>query len=300
MSAKVPHIIQYQGSKRKLALQILKYMPSKMNKLIEPFSGMAAISIAAAYYNKSSAYYINDINKPLVELLATVVNYPEKLVSDYEKLWLEQFSYASHLDHYYEIRKRFNSGEQNAVNMLYLLARCVKGSVRYSRDGRFNQSPDKRRHGVNPINLKKSVEAVSTLLKGKTIFSALDYHEILEMAKPGDVVYMDPPYQGVSNIKDSRYFSGIDFYDFMEALDILNKRQIDFLISYDGCCGSRQYGQSIPIELGCKKILLNAGVSTQATLLGKKEITYEALYLSQGLGKSILELPEQLLLLEAI
>lgn len=301
MNGKIPHIVQYQGSKRKLALQILEYMPHKFNKLIEPFAGMAAISIAAAYQHRAGTYHINDLNEPLVKILEAAINEPQKLVDAYRVLWNEQFSFSeNHTDHYYEVRRRFNDGEQTAANMLYLLARCVKGSVRYSGDGKFNQSPDKRRHGTNPDNLAKNVFSIAKLLQGRTVFTALDYREVLTFAKPGDIVYMDPPYQGVSNVRDNRYFSGVAFNEFADALDVLNKRNIDFLISYDGCCGTRQYGNDLPKELECKKILLDAGLSSQATLLGKREVTYEALYVSKGLCKNLLNFPEQLLLLEAI
>lgn len=301
MNGKVPHIVQYQGSKRKLALQILEYMPQKFNKLIEPFSGMAAISIATAYQDRANMYYINDINKPLVSILEAAVNQPEKLVTEYEKLWREQFTFSeNHVEHYYEVRNRFNNGDSSAVNMLYLLARCVKGAVRYGKDGKFNQSPDKRRHGTTPINLKKNVYQISELLQGKTVFSALDYHEVLKNAQPGDIVYMDPPYQGVSNTRDSRYFSGVDFGDFVESLNMLNAKEVDFIVSYDGCCGERQYGNELPSALECRKVLLDAGLSSQATLLGKREITYEALYISKGLKKYIIDFPEQIVLLEAI
>lgn len=301
MNGKIPHIVQYQGSKRKLAAQILEYMPRKFKRLIEPFSGMAAISIAAAYEQRANSYHINDINEPLIKILEAAVNYPESLINAYRNLWNEQFSFAeNHLEHYYEVRNRFNAGEATAVNMLYLLARCVKGSVRYSSEGNFNQSPDKRRHGTNPDNLQKNVLSISRLLKGRTIFTSKDYREILEQAKHGDIVYMDPPYQGVSNVRDNRYLSGLDFNEFVDALDDLNKRGIDFLISYDGCCGTRQYGNDLPKELECKKVLLDAGLSSQATLLGRREVTYEALYVSKGLSGRIIDFPEQLVLLEAI
>lgn len=301
MNGKIPHIVQYQGSKRKLAAQILEYMPRKFKRLIEPFSGMAAISIAAAYEQRANSYHINDINEPLIKILEAAVNYPESLINAYRNLWNEQFSFAeNHLEHYYEVRNRFNAGEATAVNMLYLLARCVKGSVRYSSEGNFNQSPDKRRHGTNPDNLQKNVLSISRLLKGRTIFTSKDYREILEQAKHGDIVYMDPPYQGVSNVRDNRYLSGLDFNEFVDALDDLNKRGIDFLISYDGCCGTRQYGNDLPKELECKKVLLDAGLSSQATLLGRREVTYEALYISKGLSGRIIDFPEQLVLLEAI
>ena len=49
MNSTIPHIVQYQGSKRKLAPQIMQYMPERFDRLIEPFAGMAAISIAVAY-----------------------------------------------------------------------------------------------------------------------------------------------------------------------------------------------------------------------------------------------------------
>ena len=45
MAKTVPHIVQYQGSKRILAPKILEYFPHRFARLIEPFSGMAAITI---------------------------------------------------------------------------------------------------------------------------------------------------------------------------------------------------------------------------------------------------------------
>ena len=41
MAKTVPHIVQYQGSKRILAPKILEYFPHRFARLIEPFSGMA-------------------------------------------------------------------------------------------------------------------------------------------------------------------------------------------------------------------------------------------------------------------
>ena len=147
----------------------------------------------------------------------------------------------------------------------------------------FNQSPDKRRMGTSPNNLARNVYIISNLLKGKTDFASTDYREITKEARPGDVVYMDPPYQGVCSSRDSRYFSGIKFNEFVECIDDLNRRNIDFVISNDGTCGEKQYGEDLPKELGLIKIMLTAGLSSQSILLGKKETTVEALYLSRNL-----------------
>lgn len=284
MKGKIPHIVQYQGSKRILASQILQYMPNKFNRLLEPFSGMAAISIAAAYNNKTNEYVLNDINIPLVKMLQEAIEQPQKLIDSYTDVWSKQFSYGdNHIQHYYDVRERFNSGEETPSNMLYLLARCVKGSVRYSKAGKFNQSPDKRRHGTNPKTLANNIYKVSQLLNGKVKFFCYDYYDILKLAKHGDLVYMDPPYQGVTNMRDNRYFSGVPFEEFSEALKILNYNKVDYIISYDGACGGKEYGEELPKSLRCKKILLNAGRSSQATLLGKKKTTFEALYISESL-----------------
>ena len=184
--------------------------------------------------------------------------------------------------------------------MLYLLARCVKGSVRYSSTGQFNQSPDKRRMGPSPSTLSKNIFQISNYLKGKTRFTSCDYRDVLSGARQGDIVYMDPPYQGVCSTRDCRYFSGIDYEEFVDSVSDLVRRDIDFIISYDGTCGDKQYGQDLPESLGLKKVLLNAGLSSQSLLLGKKEVTYEALYLSPRLQEVRKTSPEMHLLFDEI
>ena len=284
MNGTTPHIVQYQGSKRNLAPQILRYSPQKFNRLIEPFAGMAAITIAVSSQNRADRYLLNDLNKPLVNILEESITNPQRLIDNYTKVWCEQLTFeGGSVEHFYKVREDFNKGNQCAANMLYLLARCVKGSVRYSSSGMFNQSPDKRRMGTNPKNLARNVYMISSLLKGKTEFMSNDYREVTKNAKSGDIVYMDPPYQGVCTSRDCRYFSGIDFNEFVDCVEDLNRRGIDFIISYDGTCGDKQYGQDLPAELGLKKVMLNAGLSSQSLLLGKKETTREALYLSRNL-----------------
>ena len=44
----VPHPIPYQGSKRNLAPIILSYFPPRFRRLVEPFAGSAAVSLAVA------------------------------------------------------------------------------------------------------------------------------------------------------------------------------------------------------------------------------------------------------------
>ena len=277
---KAPQPIPYQGSKRALAPLILKYFPKNIERLIEPFAGSAAISIATAIRKKADKYWINDLNKPLIDLLSDIVNNPERISSSYKKLWEEQL--GKEKEFFIETRKRFNNYFRTD-DFLYVLARCVKGAVRYNSNGEFNQSADNRRKGKNPLSMEKEIYLFSNLLKNKTQFTSKDYTEIFKEATDKDLIYMDPPYQGTSNQRDSRYLAGIGFNEFVENLKLLNIKGVPFLLSYDGKLGNKSYGNDLPVSLNLHKIMIEVGRSTTSTLLGNKAITYEALYLSESL-----------------
>lgn len=279
----VPHLVQYQGSKRNIASEIIQYFPNKINRLIEPFCGTAAISILAAEKKIVDEFILNDINKPLIEMLKLCINDPELLYQEYQKIWNGQFENdTNNVDYFYKMREEFNKNSQPAL-MLFMLARVVKGAIRYNSNGNMNQSCDKRRNGTKPAQIKTNAYRISNLLKNKVELYSSDYKEIFKMAQPGDLIYMDPPYQGTSNTRDDRYYQGVDYYEFVESLKILNINNIDYIISYDGITGDKKHGKDLPDELELKHILINAGKSSQSTLLGKTEITYESLYLSKNL-----------------
>ena len=284
----IPHPIQYQGSKRALASVILRYFPKNIDRLIEPFAGSAAISIAAAAHGFARHHVINDVNKPLAELLRIIVEQPMELASFYEALWEEQ--HGDSVEHYYRVRERFNRTQDPRL-FLYLLARCVKGSVRYNSDGMFNQSPDKRRLGAQPKTMRANLTGVSRLLMGKATFSSMDYKGVFASAKKADLIYMDPPYQGVCGDRDLRYLSGISHDEFVETLAKLNAREISFIVSYDGRRGERVFGELLPDFLNLMRIEIEAGRSSQSTLLGRDEMTYESLYLSEALVQRLDHLP---------
>jgi DNA adenine methylase len=117
---------------------------------------------------------------------------------------------------------------------------------------------------------------------------------------------MDPPYQGVCGERDSRYFSGIAFDDFVAQLAVLNLKSVRYLVSYDGRLGDRTYGRRLPAKLHLTLVEIEAGRSTQATLLGRDEMTVESLYLSPVLAEELEVQPtmhrhrqdEQMLLME--
>jgi len=62
----------------------VKYLPAKVGRLIEPFAGSAAVSIAVACDRKAERFMINDVNEPLIALWDQIINRPEKIATAYE------------------------------------------------------------------------------------------------------------------------------------------------------------------------------------------------------------------------
>jgi DNA adenine methylase len=276
-----PHPIPYQGSKRRLAAAILAHAPARARRLIEPFAGSAAVSLAAAAGDRAARYWIADRLPALAELWRAIIDDPAATADAYERLWRAQQPDAA--AHYGAVRARFNR-TGDPIALLYLLARCVKNAVRFNADGHFNQAADHRRTGMRPARMREEIARASQLLRRRARIAAADYAELLADASPRDLVYLDPPYQGVSRGRDPRYVAPLDLDRFIAELDRLNRRRVPFLVSFDGASGTRTYGPPLPAELRLRRILLPAGRSSQATLTGRVAHTVESLYLSPSLG----------------
>ena len=103
---KLPHPIPYQGSKRNLADQIMRFYPDNFDRLIEPFAGSAAMTIASAFYFKANHFIINDINEPLTQLWDSIINNPKTIIKQYYDIWHGQ--HGNEEEYYYQIRDKFN------------------------------------------------------------------------------------------------------------------------------------------------------------------------------------------------
>jgi len=276
-----PHPIPYQGSKRVLAGSILQYFPQHVARMVEPFAGSAAMSLASAFQQRADHFWINDAHQPLADLWREILSHPRRLADRYAALWGKQL--GNERSFYNDVRRQFNTTHQ-VEHFLFLLARCTKACVRYNASGQFNNSPDHRRKGAKPANMRARIEGAAALLADRTTITSDDYLSVLQHCQPNDLIYMDPPYQGVSTARDSRYAPSIEHDAFCESLAALNQKESLYLVSYDGRTGKKSFGESLPDDLNLQRIELKAGRSSQATLLGRAEVTYESLYLSPTLS----------------
>lgn len=275
----VPHPFPYQGSKRALAHAILPYLPADTATIVEPFAGSAAISIATRYARVAQRAVINDVNAPLMAMWRAIVEDPGALADEYELMW--HASLKDPKEFFFAKRTEFNESNDPAI-LLYLLNRIVKGAVRYGKTGLFNQSADNRRLGAKPATVRDRLLRTSKVMQGTEVHSG-SYEQFLVNAETSDVVYMDPPYQGVTNVADHRYMAGLAREEFEQALQKANDNQVSYIVSYDVVREDNKYGEPLNLTLGLMHLHVAAGRSAQSTLSGGSEETVESLYLSPAL-----------------
>ena len=275
-----PHPFPYQGSKRSICRHILPYVPPGADRLVEPFCGAAAVSLAAAVGGGAKRFWLNDANAPLMALWREILERPMQLADGYERLWREQR--PDRKAFFFQARRQFNQTHAPHL-LLYLLARIVKGAVRYSADGQFNQSADNRRWGMKPEAMRMQLLGVSAALADRATTSARDFRSVARETTVDDVIYMDPPYQGTSSTRDHRYYGGLPFADFVAALRTMSAAGKSYIVSYDGQTGTKKHGEPLPADLGLRHLHIHAGRSSQSTLLGRNCETVESLYLSPAL-----------------
>ena len=69
-----PQPFPYQGSKRLLAQEIVACIPPNTKRLVEPFAGSAAITLASAHLRRVRRFFLNDAHDSLIRLWKKIVN----------------------------------------------------------------------------------------------------------------------------------------------------------------------------------------------------------------------------------
>ena len=277
---KIPHPIPYQGSKRNLAPIIGNYIPRDIDVWYEPFAGSAAMTLWMVALRPPKKIILGDSLETIAQLWKKILAQPETVSGRYRDIWNGQRE--GDPGYFNSIRSRFNDNG-DPVDLLYLMCRCVKNAIRFNAKGQFTQSVDKRRLGMQPDKMEAAISGASYLLRGRTEVRSGDWLETTLDAEPTDFIYMDPPYLGTSVGRDRRYAEWMTQERLIGGLESLRGRNLRFALSYDGMCGEKVYGPALPEHLGMTRLLLDAGRSSQATLNGSADRTFESLYLSAGL-----------------
>lgn len=262
-------VIKWSGSKRSQASRIKEFLPDKYNTYYEPFLGGGSILYAI---NPEKAI-CGDICESLVRLWNQIKTNPQKLAENYRNKWtrLQTEGYQT----YYEIRDDFNR-DHKPEDLLFLSRTCVNGLIRFNANGEFNNSLHHTRPGISPDRLEKIILDWSEHIQCAEIIEG-DYRNTTQDAKEGDLIYLDPPYFHTKG----RYYGTIDFEEFLVFLEDLNRRNIKYMLSFDGIRGKEDFTVDLPKELYKRHELLPSGNSSFKKLMDKEKMqVFESLYLN--------------------
>ena len=138
---------------------------------------------------------LGDVNPALIATYQQVRDNVESVISHLERLAREHSS-----ETYYRVRDIYNSAKNlaaahRAALFIYLNKTCFNGLHRVNRKGHFNVPVGRyTRPGIsNPAGLRAASREL-----GRAELGCQSFENLLRTARPGDFIYLDPPYQPLS------------------------------------------------------------------------------------------------------
>ncbi|MBN4051514.1 DNA adenine methylase [bacterium AH-315-M05] len=269
-NSKVEPVIKWSGSKRQVAPQLGRLIPQSTKRYFEPFIGSGAM----LPFRQASAGVAGDIIPELIDLWNVIKNEPEQTATEYYQRWSRLQTEGYHV--YYEVRDSFNS-TRNPHDFLFLTRTCVNGLIRFNSNGGFNNSFHLSRPGINPEKLKEIILKWHYFIQ-EIVFQNTDYRTTLDSAEKNNFVFLDPPYGGTKGRYTKDEFCLNSFFNELERLNSIGA---NWILTFDGVAGEREYDYELPEELYENKVLIKTGNSPFTKMMKTNiDAVYESVYLN--------------------
>lgn len=228
----VSPVVKWVGGKRQLLNEITPLLPKRITSYCEPFLGGGAVLFSI----QPSKAIVNDLNTDLITVYEVIRDDVEALIDSLKK-------HDNTSDYFYSIRDldrnkikyQALSKIERASRLIYLNKTCFNGLFRVNSSGEFN-SPFGHYKNPNIVN-EPVLRAVNKYFNANSItFLSEDFEETLKRVGNGGFVYLDPPYDPVS---DTANFTGYNKGGFdrgeqvrlKHCCDDLTQRGIKFMLS---------------------------------------------------------------------
>lgn len=196
-------ILKWAGGKTQMLGDLLPKVPASYGKYIEPFIGGGAMFFAL---NPDDAV-IADSNPELINMYRQIANKVDEVISHLQK-------YENTQEMFYSVRAldwKDLPGAEAAARTIYLNKTCFNGLYRVNKRGQFNV-PFGKYKDPKFCDIE-ALYAASEALK-KTNIVCGNYLSVLkEYARPGDFVFLDPPYLPISEYADFKRYTKEQFYE---------------------------------------------------------------------------------------
>lgn len=195
--------VKWVGGKRKLLDYIVQIAPDSFNRYLEPFVGGGAVALALGYHTM----LLNDANSELMNTYTVVRDKLDELLP-----LLDEHQKRHTKEYFYQVRTQIASSlptVEQAARFIYLNKTCFNGLYRVNKHGHFNVPLGQY---TNPILYRvEEIRAASAVLQNAELYTG-DYLTFLKKhARAGDFIYLDPPYNPISQYSDFKRYTKEQF-----------------------------------------------------------------------------------------
>jgi DNA adenine methylase len=213
-------LLKWPGGKSRQAAEIAAAIGPVRGTYYEPFVGSAAVYLHLRSAGLVERAVLSDVNERLLDVHREVRDDVEAVLRILGALPVE----GDWRGDYYGIRKALNDGYpglMRAARMIWLNHACFNGLYRENQKGEFNVAAGDYARISLPTH--EHFREVSGLLRGAHI-DVRDFRDSLQLAGPGDVVYLDPPYVPISKTSSFAAYSA-DGFDYFDQIDLAIEAQ---------------------------------------------------------------------------
>lgn len=232
LSMRVRPFLKWAGGKRQIIPTLFSYVPEYFNAYFEPFLGGGALLFAL----QPQKAVVNDINPEIINCYVTVRDHPDALITALRAYRNdEEVFYATrNLDRDPAVYAHVSSIER-AARIIFLNKTCYNGLFRVNKKGQFNVPFG---FYTNPTIVDEPVlRAVSEYLNTTDVtFLCGDFTIAVAAAQQDDFVYLDPPYDPISQTASFTSYTKEQFgqkqqFHLRALVDDLHRRRVQFLLS---------------------------------------------------------------------
>ena len=206
--------LKWAGGKRQLLPELRRFYPPRFETYHEPFVGSGAVffDLVGRRAVRRRRVRLTDVNPDLIGCWRQLRDNREAVIDHLRGLASERVEAPE--EHYYDVRERFNGARGEilddgrprpalytatlAAMLIYLNRTGFNGLFRVNSRGLFNVPRGRYRNPriCDEHNLRRASEALSRL---EATVEYAKYDAVLDVAEPGDFVYLDPPYAPLSS-----------------------------------------------------------------------------------------------------
>jgi len=210
-STDIKPFVKWAGGKKQLLPTLSQYIPSHYKRYLEPFVGGGAL----LFHLKPPIALINDSNDELMNCYRVIRDNVQDLIEDLK-------IHINSKDYFYDMRKQDVQEltiVERASRFIYLNRTCFNGLWRVNKKNQFNTPFG---YHKNPKILNADLLlVVSEFLSNVELFESDFEVFLLENARKGDFIYLDPPYYPVSKYSDFKRYTK-DFFGEPEQIRLAN------------------------------------------------------------------------------